>query len=92
MDNSAGVFIFLARESQLVILRVSNICQYESTSNLECSERGARPRTRGSAMGLHVSCRIDGKVFVVAILMQSASRPGPLNATCRAGHIAIVCE
>ena len=73
-------------------LRLNDSCKYISTSDLKCSARGARRRTRGSTIGLGASRRIDDKVFVVAIPLHRADRPRWLYAACRAGHIAIACE
>ena len=73
-------------------LRVNNSCKYISTSDLKCSARGARRRTRGSAMGLRASRWIDNKIFVSAVPLQRVNKPRCLISMCRAGHIATACE
>ena len=66
-------------------LRVNDSCKHTSTSDLKCLARGARRRTRGVAMGLHVSRRIDDKFFFrfLSVTPQRVDKPRWLNATCK---------
>ena len=71
-------------------LRVNDSCKHTSTSDLKCLARGARRRTRGVAMGLHVSRRIDDKFFFGFYRLHHNESTSHGGSTQRANFTAIV--